>query len=91
MLSQPRRSASQFALQAHPPGQRMRLVRVMAKLLLAREMGIPSASAKEWASPPALEPKRGPRSAATMEAAWDCQWEGSMETLLERPMAAVMD
>ena len=62
-----------------------------AKLSLAREMESPSACAKGPASPPALVPKRGPRSAATMEAAWDCQWEGSTETLLDGPMAAVMD
>ena len=66
-------------------------MRVMAKLSLAREMGIPSAFAKGRASLPALVPKRGPRSAATMEAAWDHQLEGSTETLLEGPMAVVMD
>ena len=66
-------------------------LQLMAKLSLVREMGIPSASAKGWASPPALVPKRGPRSAATREAAWDRLWEGSMETLLEGPMAVVMD
>ena len=66
-------------------------VRVMAKLSLVREMEIPSACAKGRASPPALVPERGPKSAATMEAAWDRPWEGSMETLLEGPMAVVMD
>ena len=66
-------------------------VQLMAKLSMAREMEIPSASAKGWASPPAFVPKRGPRSAATMEPAWDHQWEGSTETLLEGPMAVVMD
>jgi hypothetical protein len=66
-------------------------VQLMAKLSMAREMEIPSASGKGRVSPPALVPKRGPRSAATMEAAWDHQWEGSTETLLEGPMAVVMD
>ena len=96
MLPQPCRSASLFVSRAHPPCWPMLQVRLMEKLSLeklslAREMEILSASAKGWASPPALVPKRGPRSAATMEAAWDRQWEGSMETLLEGPMAVVMD
>ena len=88
MLPKPCRSASLLVSRAHPPELQVRL---MEKLSLAREMDFPSAFAKGWASPPAWVPKRGPRSAATMEAAWDRQWEGSTETLLEGPMAVVMD
>ncbi len=91
MLPKPCRSASLFVSRAHPPGRPMLQLQLMAKLSLVREMEIPSASAKGRASPPALVPKRGSRSAATMEAAWDRPWEGSMETVLEGPMAVVMD
>ena len=67
----------------------------MAKLSLVQGMEIPAASAKGWASPPAMAPKRGLRSAETSEVRWERQWEGPMEPPWEfpweSPMAAAMD
>ena len=81
--------------EAQPPDRPPPQVLVMAKLSLVQGMEIPAASAKGWASPPTMAPKRGLRSAETSEALWEFQWEGPMDPLWdlqwESPMAAAMD